>query len=127
MSPSTMMRMAGISCKREILQVIRTALPHNTVILTGTNWSSLDGLLKIKPVSDANVVYTFHSYEPALLTLLGFWDPSIDQSELAANIPFPVAPTRSATAPPRPSGMITRVRLYNYWCSETHNDDTIAA
>lgn len=110
----------------EILQVIRTALPQNTVMLTGTNWSSLDGLLKVKPVADSNVVYTFHTYEPTLLTLAGSWDSGIDQRMLAANIPFPVSPSACASAIAATTQPHTR-SIMQYWCSQPQNEATIAA
>ena len=81
-----------------ILNVIRGALPDNTIVLTGTDWSSLDGLLKIQPVQDRNVIYSFHTYEPTLLTLLGFWDQGIDKNALAAHIPFPTTPSACKAA-----------------------------
>src|SRR4051794_3790 len=31
----------------ELLGIIRAALPRNTVVLTGINWSSIDGLLRV--------------------------------------------------------------------------------
>ena len=109
----------------EILHVIRTALPQDTVMLTGTNWSSLDGLLKVRPVADVNVVYTFHTYEPTLLALVGFWDSGIDQPMLAANIPFPVNPTACARAVAATTQEHTR-SIVRYWCSQPQNDGTVA-
>ena len=109
----------------QVLQVIRTALPQNTVMLTGTNWSSLDGLLKVKPVADTNVIYTFHTYEPTLLTLLGVWDSGIDQAMLGAHIPFPVTPAACASAIAATRQEHTR-SVMQYWCSQPQNDATIA-
>lgn len=74
----------------QLLSVVRAILPNDTIILTGTNWSSIDGLLKVQPVADRNVIYSFHTYEPQLLTLLGFWDPAINKDQLARYLPFPV-------------------------------------
>lgn len=110
----------------QVLQVIRAALPQDTVVLTGTNWSSLDGLLKVKPVADTNVIYTFHTYEPTLLALLGFWDSGIDQATLAANIPFPVTQRACARAIAATRQEHTRSVL-QYWCSQPQNDATISA
>ncbi len=110
----------------QLLQVIRAALPQDTVVLTGTNWSSLDGLLKVQPVADADVVYSFHTYEPTLLTLLGVWDPGIDRNQLAAAMPFPVSPAACQRALARVAQAHTRAVL-QYWCSEPHDDATVAA
>ena len=71
------------------LATIRAALPNNTVILTGNEWGSLDGLLRLHPAHDGNVVYSFHFYEPTLLTTLGAYQSGLDQTALAT-LPFPV-------------------------------------
>ena len=109
----------------QLLQVIRAALPQDTVVLTGTNWSSLDGLLKVRPVADANVVYAFHTYEPTLLTLLGVWDPGIDRNQLGAAMPFPVTPDACQRAISRVTQAHTR-SVMQYWCSQPHDEASIA-
>lgn len=112
--------------QEQILQLIRASLPQSTVILTGTNWSSLGGLLKIKPVSDTNVIYTFHTYEPTLLALLGFWDSGIDQTMLGAHIPFPVTSAACTSAIAAILQEHTR-SVVKYWCSQSQNDVSILA
>ena len=107
-----------------LLAQVRAVLPHNTVILTGTDWSSIDGLLKVRPLADTNVVYSFHSYEPQLLALLGFWDPAINKKQLAANLPFPAAdPTRCKAAISAMTDPHTHA-VAEYWCS-LHPDDAM--
>ena len=73
-----------------VLGIIRGASPDATVVLTGNDWGSLDGLLALAPVPDGNVVYSFHFYEPRALVLLADWAPSLDKSALAT-LPFPYA------------------------------------
>ena len=51
--------------------VIRKHVPNHTLILTGDQWGGVDGLLRVTPVTDANVVYTFHTYEPTIFTHQG--------------------------------------------------------
>lgn len=75
--------------QRQVLGVIRPALPSFTIVLTGNDWSSVNGLVGLHPVSDGNVVYTFHFYEPSVLTTLAEFDPSLDKKALAT-LPFPV-------------------------------------
>jgi len=83
--------MAGWEALQEqVLAVIRAALPSFTIVLTGNDWSSVNGLVGLHPVSDPNVVYTFHFYEPSVLTTLAEFDPSLDKKALAT-LPFPVA------------------------------------
>jgi hypothetical protein len=70
---------------------IRTALPDNTIILTGQDWGSISGLLTLIPdPEDLNVVYSFHFYDPAELTSLAAYRPSLDRDALA-RLPFPEA------------------------------------
>ncbi|MBV8095560.1 MAG: cellulase family glycosylhydrolase [Acetobacteraceae bacterium] len=75
--------------QREVLAVIRAELPANTVVLTGNDWGSVDGLLALDPVPDRNVVYSFHFYEPAELTSLAAYMPGLDRAALG-RLPFPV-------------------------------------
>ena len=74
--------------QREALATVRSILPDATIVLTGNDWGSLDGLRRLAPVTDANVVYSFHFYEPRTLVLLADWLPALDKTELAA-LPFP--------------------------------------
>ncbi len=76
--------------QRSVLGIIRNALPDATIVLTGNDWGSLDGLLRLTPVSDGNVVYSFHFYEPRVLVLLADWAPLLDKSALAT-LPFPAS------------------------------------
>ena len=100
-----------------LLTKVRASLPDNTIILTGTDWSSINGLLKVKPVSDPNVIYSFHSYEPQLLTLLGFWDASINKKQLAKYLPFPAAnPAQCSAAIAKITDPHTH-DVAKYWCS----------
>ena len=110
----------------QVLQVIRQALPENTIVLDGTDWSSINGLLKVKPVSDENVIYGFHTYEPNLLTLLGFWDPAIDKHDLAAHMPFPTSKSSCEAAIANTHQAHTR-SIIQFWCSQLHNEATIAS
>ena len=73
----------------QVLAVVRGALPNTTVVLTGNDWSSVDGLRGLQPVPDSNVIYTVHLYDPAVLTSLAAYLPGLDRRALAA-LPFPV-------------------------------------
>lgn len=50
---------------------IREAAPQNTIIATGPNYSSIADLLTQHPLSDGNVIYNFHFYEPHEFTHQG--------------------------------------------------------
>ena len=76
--------------QHRVLLTIRSILPVNTVILTGADWGSIDGLLSLAPEADPNVIYSFHFYEPAELTALGAYRNGLDTNDMA-RLPFPVA------------------------------------
>jgi len=54
-----------------LVEVIRAQAANHTLILTGDQWGGVDGLLRLTAVADANVVYTFHTYEPTVFTHQG--------------------------------------------------------
>ena len=83
------------SLQNDLHAAIRAALPDDTIILTGHDWGSIAGLLARTPDpedpnSDANVVYSFHFYDPAELTSLAAYRPGLDRDALA-RLPFPEA------------------------------------
>lgn len=51
---------------------VRKAAPSHTLILTGANWGTIEGLVAIadpwKGLPDRNVVWSFHFYEPRTFT-----------------------------------------------------------
>jgi endoglucanase len=83
------------SLQIDLHAAIRAALPADTIILTGQDWGSIAGLLALTPDAedphaDANVVYSFHFYDPAELTSLAAYRPGLDREALA-QLPFPEA------------------------------------
>lgn len=54
--------------QERILAAMRKGAPEHTLIASGYGWSSIDGLLQLKPVEDPNVIYTIHFYEPFTFT-----------------------------------------------------------
>ena len=71
-----------------LLSVVRTALPRNTIVLTGNDWGSIAGLLALHPVADSDVVYSVHFYDPVEFTSLAAYRPGLDRAALA-RLPFP--------------------------------------
>jgi endoglucanase len=57
--------------QRRLLDAVRLYAPQHTVLLTGNQGGSFDGLQRLKPVADAGVVYVFHYYSPYLFTHQG--------------------------------------------------------
>jgi endoglucanase len=78
---------------------IREGAPRHTIIATGPRWSSVEELLRIEPLADPNVVYTFHLYDPHTFTHQGatwgapFWP-------YLKNVPYPSSPEAVAALLP---------------------------
>jgi endoglucanase len=68
----------------------RSAAPNHTLILSGGCWSSAYGLEKVDPapIGDDNVIWTFHSYEPYVLTHQGA-DWTGDSMSYVEGLPYP--------------------------------------
>jgi endoglucanase len=62
-------RWAGMQVK--LAKAIREGAPKHTIIAAGARWSANDELLFLEPLSDANVIYNFHFYDPAVFTHQG--------------------------------------------------------
>jgi endoglucanase len=62
-------RWAGVQAK--LAASIREGAPQHTIIAAGANWSDIDDLLSLTPLSDANVIYNFHFYDPHVFTHQG--------------------------------------------------------
>jgi hypothetical protein len=109
------------SLQIDLRAVIRSALPDDTIILTGQDWGSIAGLLALTPDpedpnADANVVYRFHFYDPAELTSLAAYRPGLDRDALA-HLPFPEAdPSGCQQAAGRARDVATR-DLMAFYCS----------
>ncbi|MBS1370476.1 MAG: cellulase family glycosylhydrolase [Lentisphaeria bacterium] len=69
----------------------RRGAPEHTLIVTGKEWSNIDDLLVLKPLSDRNIVYNFHFYEPGVFTHQGAgW--SYPPWAKVRGVPYPVTP-----------------------------------
>jgi endoglucanase len=77
--------------QERIVSAIRKGAPKHTIVCTGTGWGGIDGLLKLKPVADKNVVYSFHFYDPFAFTHQGAtWAGRVPP--LLKGIPYPSSP-----------------------------------
>jgi endoglucanase len=79
------------------ITVIRQAAPHHTIIATAGHYSGLTDLLALEPVADANVIYTFHDYEPFPFTHQGATWTMVAVRPLRG-VPYPSSPENIATA-----------------------------
>src|SRR5271169_6292531 len=62
-------RWYGIQTK--LAAAIREGAPQHTIIAAGARYSANDELLFLDPLSDSNVIYNFHFYEPHVFTHQG--------------------------------------------------------
>ncbi len=70
-----------------ILGEIRTVTSSHTLIVGGTNWNSIQGLLQLEIFDDDNIIYDFHYYEPFVFTHQGAsW---VGDPVATTGIPYP--------------------------------------
>jgi endoglucanase len=62
-------RWAGVQAK--LAAAIREAAPQHTIIAAGANWSDVADLVSLTPLSNPNVIYNFHFYDPHTFTHQG--------------------------------------------------------
>ena len=106
-----------------VLAAMRAAAPAHTLVAAGTGWSSIEGLLRLTPVADGNVVYTFHFYEPFVFTHQGEGWAQPPAGKLRG-VPYPVdsIPCAAFAAEQRDSSAARAMRRY---CAEGWNAATI--
>ena len=73
----------------QLAKFVRERLPRTTLIVGPTNWQRADLLPDFHPLSDSNVIYAIHFYDPMVFTHQGHWDPSDPLSEIRG-LPFPI-------------------------------------
>src|SRR5437868_2469280 len=78
-----------------VAQQIRSVAPNHTIIACGARWSGLEDLLPLQPLALANIIYTFHDYEPFAFTHQGatWTDPTVQPLR---NVPYPSTPENIA-------------------------------
>jgi endoglucanase len=80
-------------------QKARAANKNITIILTGSCWGGIDGLLKVTPINDQNVIYSLHFYDPMYFTHQGAsWTGG--DSPFMKKIPYPPTPENVAAVIP---------------------------
>jgi endoglucanase len=73
----------------QLAKFVRDRLPGTTLIVGPTYWQRADSLPDFRPLSDPNVVYAIHFYDPMVFTHQGHWDPADPLSDIRG-LPFPV-------------------------------------
>ena len=73
-------------------QAARRAMPKHTLILAGDKVGKIEGLITTRPVSDANVIYSFTFYDPFVLTLQGAQWLTPEWWSHLGPVPYPSSP-----------------------------------
>ena len=103
-------RWSGVQAK---LLAVRQAAPRYTAIVSGHRSASIEELLSLEPVRDANVIYNFHFYLPQIFTHQGaawgrpFW------RHLAA-VPYPSSADNVAPVADGLSDDVSRLLVTRY-------------
>ena len=105
-------RWAGIQAR--VAAAIREAAPRNTIIATGPNYSDIVDLLAMHPLSDGNVIYNFHFYDPHEFTHQGAgWGEA--WWSYTHNIPYPATESTMAELLREVPDPASRYKLEAYW------------
>ena len=89
------------SLNPRLVRAIRTSAPRHTIVASGPNWGGIWGLMKMKPLADRNIVYSFHTYDPFAFTHQGATWAGPDVMPLKG-VPYPA---NSETVAPLMAGL----------------------
>jgi endoglucanase len=78
-----------------LVHSIRLAAPKNTIIVAGARYSDIEDLVRIQELSDRDLIFNFHYYEPHTFTHQGAGWGSAYWLRLS-NLPFPATPENIA-------------------------------
>jgi aryl-phospho-beta-D-glucosidase BglC (GH1 family) len=105
-------RWAGIQAR--VAAAIREVAPRNTIIATGPNYSDIQDLLTQHPLSDGNVIYNFHFYDPHTFTHQGAgWGVAWWSS--THGLPYPADESSMAELVKEVPDAADRFQLEQYW------------
>ena len=81
------------SWQRSFFTAARAGSKELTLVLTGSCWGGIDGLLKVQPINDPHLIYSVHDYDEMWFTHqgAGWTDWNIGYSR---NIPYPPTPAK---------------------------------
>jgi len=108
-----------------MIQAIRSVAPVMTLITEATPYASIDSLRQTTPVADANVVYTFHFYDPIIFTHQGASWVLNPPMYFAHGIPYPATtPACDASERNLEAALLPSVQAY---CQQQWNAQAISA
>lgn len=111
-----------------IVDEIRSNAPDHTILLSAPNWSSVSGVVQMRPdlIGDTNVIYNLHFYDPFVMTHQGAGWVGTPYEELGG---LPTRPSPEAVAPvllAKPWSDEARWNIENYG-EERWNRSKVAA
>jgi licheninase len=74
-----------------MIAAIRASDTHHTIIFGDVEWYGIGPLSKREPLSDSNVIYAFHTYDPFLFTHQGATWANMGSTH---DLPYPYDPAR---------------------------------
>jgi hypothetical protein len=95
------------------VKAMRVVAPNHTFIVTGNDWGGIGGLLKLPSLSDKNLVYSFHFYDPFDFTHQGATWAGPGLEELR-DVPYPATPERCKDQLEKTTDASKKQRLKNY-------------
>jgi len=85
------------SDQRQFVDAIRSVAPALPLLLTGDRGGGIEGLLRLNPSQfDANTFYSFHYYEPLLITHQGADWGSVPWRRYVSGIEYPPVPANKS-------------------------------
>ncbi len=96
--PNTLAASDWAKIQQKVVDTIRTCDTIHTIVVTGADWGGISGLTALKKLSDPNLLYSFHFYDPFLFTHQGASWASPSMIDLAG-VPFPYDAARMPACP----------------------------
>jgi endoglucanase len=100
-------------CALQLVAEVRRIAPRHTIIIGGAGWNSIEGLVKLGPLPDSNIIYTFHFYDPFLFTHQGAAWAGVKATS-NTRIPFPYDSSRMPPLNPASKGTFGESNYKNY-------------
>jgi endoglucanase len=115
---------------QQSIDVIRRNAASSTIIVEGASYSDIWDMIRLPALSDSNLIYNFHYYEPHIFTHQGAtW--GLDYWLDIRNLPFPATDKDVSDLIEHINSQETRWRLLQYkedhWNAERILDDIVFA
>lgn len=96
--PNTILAADWAAIQVKVVNAIRAVDTSHAILVSGADWGGIYGLLNLKKLSDPNLIYSFHFYDPFLFTHQGASWASPSLVDLGG-VPFPYDAARIPACP----------------------------